>query len=202
MYKQFLLTAGLLITTMSISAETTEQPTPNNDTIQTGYIIDDLYTYMHAGAGKNFRIIGSINAGSPLELITEQDGYTQVKDDKGRTGWVDQRFVTKKSGLTIENQLLKDKVAELENNLQLQSEQLPDLQQQNSMLNDEIAQLIKKLSIAKQQSTQQTAIVANNTEKEKQELLMYGAAIGFTGLLFGIIITLVLSRRKRYDGWA
>jgi len=202
MFKQFLLTAGLLITTMSISAETTEQPTPNNDTIQTGYIIDDLYTYMHAGAGKNFRIIGSINAGSPLELITEQDGYTQVKDDKGRTGWVDQRFVTKKSGLTIENQLLKDKVAELENNLQLQSEQLPDLQQQNSMLNDEIAQLIKKLSIAKQQSTQQTAIVANNTEKEKQELLMYGAAIGFTGLLFGIIITLVLSRRKRYDGWA
>ena len=142
MFKQFLLTAGLLITTMSISAETTEQPTPNNDTIQTGYIIDDLYTYMHAGAGKNFRIIGSINAGSPLELITEQDGYTQVKDDKGRTGWVDQRFVTKKSGLTIENQLLKDKVAELENNLQLQSEQLPELQQQNSMLNDEIAQLI------------------------------------------------------------
>ena len=195
MFKQLLLTAGLLVATLSAHAETTEQPTPDNDNVQSGYIIDDLYIYMHAGAGKNFRIVGSINAGSPLELIDEQDGYAQVKDDKGRTGWVDQR-------LAVENQNLKDKITELENNLLQQSSQLPELQQQNVELNEKNAQLNKKLALAQQQNTQQAALVANNTEKEKKELLMYGAAIAFTGLLFGIIITLVLSRRKRYDGWA
>jgi SH3 domain protein len=31
---------------------------------------------------------------------------------------------------------------------------------------------------------------------------MYGGGIAFIGIFIGMIITLMLSRRKSYDGWA
>ena len=51
------------------SASSDKQPTS-----QKVYITDSLYIYMLAGAGKNFRILGSVNAGTELDFL-EQDFY-------------------------------------------------------------------------------------------------------------------------------
>ena len=199
MFKHLLFIAALTIAPWATQAETDTENTPSEQSV---YIIDDLYVYMHAGAGKNFRILGSITAGTQLTQLAVEEGYVQVKDDKGRTGWVDQRFITKQPGMSVEIVTLKDKLMANEQALANNANIVPQLQDANSQLEQLNAQLKQKLTAALDSNQQHAQQQRQNSEKEKRELLMYGAAIAFTGLLFGIIITLILSRRRRHDGWA
>ncbi len=198
MFKRIAL-AFALITASSICVAETQPPTP-----ETAYITDNLHVYMHSGAGKQYRILGSLNSGSELTVIGEDDaaGYIQVKDSKGRTGWVDKRNISKRPGLAIQNQQLRAQVSELKAELNTTQRDMPSLRQvkgdleiKNEQLQKEITSLESEISNLKR-SRQETS------DKEKRDLLIYGGGIAFVGILFGILITLVLSRRKRYDGWA
>ncbi|MGB1239841.1 MAG: TIGR04211 family SH3 domain-containing protein, partial [Pseudomonadales bacterium] len=61
------------------------------------YISDELFTYMHSGPSAQYRITGSINAGSKVTLLESNrgGGYSKVRDNRGRTGWVSTKFVTR-----------------------------------------------------------------------------------------------------------
>ena len=67
------------------------------------YISDDLFTFMHSGPNNTYRIMGSVNAGSKVQLLqTNKDtGYTQIRDARGRTGWVQSKFVTNQESMAI-----------------------------------------------------------------------------------------------------
>lgn len=49
------------------------------------YVSDDLSTYVHSGPGTKYRIVGTLNAGEAVELISTDGGFAQVKDGRGRT---------------------------------------------------------------------------------------------------------------------
>ena len=65
------------------------------------FISEDLFTYMHTGPGSNYRIIGSVDAGTKITVknTNRDSGYTQIRDDKNRVGWVESKYVTRKEGL-------------------------------------------------------------------------------------------------------
>ncbi|OOF20000.1 arylsulfatase, partial [Salinivibrio sp. IB574] len=65
------------------------------------YISDELFTYMHSGPGTQYRIIGSVDAGDKITVLSrDRDaGYTQVVDSRGRKGWVKSDYVTTQPGL-------------------------------------------------------------------------------------------------------
>ena len=168
------------------------------------YITDNLFVYLHSGPSKNYRILGSVQAGTELQVLDDnkETGYTQVKDSRGRTGWIDKRNVSKRPGLAQRNQQLKSQLAELQSEINASQRDMPVLRQtaqdyesKNKALAAEIESL--KAQIASTQNQKQQA-----SEKQQKQLLVYGGGIAFIGIFMGIIITLVLSRRKRYDGWA
>ena len=65
-----------------------------------GFISDELFIYMHSGAGNNYRILGSINSGTEIKLTNEEENeYTQIIDTRGRTVWVESKYVSAKPGL-------------------------------------------------------------------------------------------------------
>ena len=75
---------GLLVVVLPAGAqETSEQPG--------AYIADDLIVYMHSGEGRNYRIIGSIEAGLPVTVLQRSDdgSFTQIQDGEDRQGWVE-----------------------------------------------------------------------------------------------------------------
>ncbi|WP_372768662.1 TIGR04211 family SH3 domain-containing protein [Pseudoalteromonas sp.] len=207
----FLLFASL---STAIQAETTtendtateviEVQTSESSVSSTAYITDNLFVYMHSGPGKNYRILGSVQAGTELQLLDEnkESGYSQVKDSRGRTGWIDKRNISKRPGLAQQNAKLKSQLAELQAELNSAQRDMPLLRQstnelelKNRELSAEIENLNSQIANSRNQKQQ-------TSDKQQKQLLIYGGGIAFIGILMGIIITLVLSRRKRYDGWA
>ncbi|MGF1714883.1 TIGR04211 family SH3 domain-containing protein [Photobacterium chitinilyticum] len=183
---------------------------------QVRYISDDLFTYMHRGPSTQFRIMGSINAGTKVTLLetNKENGFSKVTDSRGRTGWINSDFISRQVGLkervpALEKELTEVKAAladaqlsgdektkNLQSSLQMRTEQITDLELQNSQLNEQLM-------------TSQTEIreLRAKIDTQKDDLLMkwftYGGMVAGAGLLFGLILPhLIPRRRKRNNGWA
>ncbi|KLV11220.1 MULTISPECIES: TIGR04211 family SH3 domain-containing protein [Photobacterium] len=183
---------------------------------QTRYISDDLFTYMHTGPSTQYRIMGSVNAGTKVDLleVNRETGYSKVRDDRGRTGWVSNDFISKQVGLkervpALEKELTQvkasladalqstdEKTAGMQKTLQLRAKQVTDLETQNSQLNEQL--------MASQTEIRE---LRAKLDTQKDDLLMkwftYGGMVAGGGLLFGLILPhLIPRRRKRNNGWA
>ena len=59
------------------------------------FISDELFIYMHAGSGKNYRILGTITSGSEVTSTgQEANDYTQIIDPKGKKAWVESKYIS------------------------------------------------------------------------------------------------------------
>lgn len=175
----------------------------DNTTANAGFIVDNLFLYAHSGPGKNYRILGSIDAGTQIQIIAEpQNGYIQIIDDKGREVWVEEKFISMQPGLKQQLNKASETLSTMQSQLDDAQAQLPLLQQSNDDLNSENALLQKSISDLQTQLATQKQENALKKQSEQHTLLAYGGGIAFAGLLLGVILTIFLSRRKRYDGWA
>jgi len=199
MLKHYLL--ALLLSAVAFVSHAEEANAASDD--NTAYIVDNLYTFMHSGSSKNYRIIGSVDAGTKLtQLSAEENGFVKVIDDKEREGWVEAKFVSKAAGIHQQYRTLSEEMASMQEQLRQAQIELPQLQEQNQTLTDQNTVLSEQITKLKSTLNAERTQKQQAGAKEKRQLLTYGGAIAFIGLFLGIILTIVLSRRKRYDGWA
>ncbi|MBY5948083.1 TIGR04211 family SH3 domain-containing protein [Photobacterium rosenbergii] len=183
---------------------------------QTRYISDNLFTYMHNGPSTQYRIMGSVNAGTKVDLLetNSSTGFSKIRDNRGRTGWVNSDFVSTQVGLKVrfpalEKELTEvksqleealesgdEKTASLQNSLKLRNEQISDLETQNGQLNEQLMS-----------SQAEIRELRARLDTQKDDLLMrwftYGGMVAGGGLLFGLVLPhLIPRRRKRNNGWA
>ena len=94
MRKQLALISILFLSHFSFGQSSDQEPNDSNGEIR--YISDDLYTYIHAGPGRNYRILGSVVAGTRVTQlqIDAENNFVEIIDDKQRTGWVDATFIS------------------------------------------------------------------------------------------------------------
>ncbi|REL32033.1 TIGR04211 family SH3 domain-containing protein [Thalassotalea euphylliae] len=177
-----------------------QQATPE---LEDGFISDELFIYMHSGAGNNYRIVGSINAGSQVKLTGEKlNGYTQIVDDKDRTAWVEDRYVSNKPGL-------RHVVAELNG-------QLASTGEQEAQFRTQIAESKKLLTAAQSQNTELTnkitslesELASAQAKLETQDMdvmkewFFNGGIVAGLGLLAGLFLPQLFGRRKSsMDSW-
>ncbi len=183
---------------------------------QDNYISDELFTYMHSGPGTQFRIIGSIDAGTKVTVVdrNRNAGYTQVLDERGRKGWVESKYVSNQPGLKIRVPALEKELTQVKSalaNAQGDSEAktkglIESLDQRNAQLKEletHTSELNQKLIDAQSEIRELRARI----DTQKDDLLMrwftYGAMVAGAGLLLGLILPhLIPRRKKRNNGWA
>lgn len=183
---------------------------------QDHYIADKLFTYMHSGPSTQYRIIGSVDAGEKVALIStnKQSGFTQIVDERGRKGWVESKFVTAQESMAIrlpklESELadVKDKLANAEKNANAAKASLVD---SLDIRNKQISELEHNYTNVNQQLADSQAEVRElraRLDTQKDDLLlkyfMYGGGVAGAGLLFGLVLPRIMPRRKRSPGgWA
>lgn len=190
---------AIAFTALSFAASAQQEPS----TLTDGYISDELFIYMHSGAGNNYRIVGSINAGTLVKLTGEQrNGYTEIIDDKERTAWVEDKFVSEKPGLRFVVAELNGQLAEssdiestLKSQLDEQQARLTDAESKNIELTNQITALESQLS-----TTQ--AKLSNQDLDIKKEWFFNGAIVMGIGLILGLLLPRLASRRKSsMDSW-
>ncbi|NUA49500.1 hypothetical protein HAT94_02824 [Dickeya solani] len=86
------------------------------------YISDELVTYTRSGPGSQYRIVGTLNAGEAVTLISADAGYAQIRDEKGRTSWIQLDQLSQTPSL-------KTRVPELENNVKTLTDKLNSVDQ-------------------------------------------------------------------------
>ncbi|MGD8115903.1 MULTISPECIES: TIGR04211 family SH3 domain-containing protein [unclassified Vibrio] len=183
---------------------------------QDRYISDKLFTYMHSGPSNQFRIIGSIDAGEKVKLLStnKDSGYTEVQDSKGRRGWIESRFVTNQESMALrlpklEDELkdVKEKLANARSNADQEKAGLVDSLETRNRQISELELGYNEMSQQLSASQEEVRKLRAKLDTQKDDLLlkyfMYGGGVAGIGLLLGLILPHIIPRRKRSpSGWA
>lgn len=183
---------------------------------QDRYIADKLFTYLHSGPSSQYRIIGSINAGDKVSLLStnRESGYSQVQDERGRKGWVESKFVTTQESMAVRLPRLEKELTQVKSQLanarETSNSEKDGLVSSLEARNKQIAELEQNYSdISSQLTSSQTEIreLRAKLDTQKEDLLlryfMYGGGVAGVGLLFGLILPHLIPRRKKSpSGWA
>lgn len=200
MRKQLAILSFMFLSSVGFAQTSSE---PNDSSGEVRYISDDLYTYLHAGPGRNFRILGSVQAGTKviqLQVDTESN-FIEVIDDKQRTGWVDGTFITNSQSI---RELVPDLqqrirqanqiVGQQENSNELLNQQIADLTSQNS-------QLKRQLDTLQKENAEVQNELATKDQSAQMEWFTRGGIIALISIFVGVIIAYLPKKRRRNDQW-
>ncbi|MCW8091878.1 TIGR04211 family SH3 domain-containing protein [Alteromonas sp. ASW11-130] len=194
----------LLLAVISLSASVLAQEnTLDIEQSSNHYIRDDLFVFLHAGAGRNYRILGSVEAGTPITVLqhNREQEFTEIRDNEGRRGWVETKFVSDEISRGELVPVLTERLAQAQSGTQgLQS----DNQRLNQQLN-EARQQVSKLSA--QVTTQEREIKQLSQqvdESEQKELVRWftrGGIVAGAGIILGVVLTYLPKKKRRDDQW-
>jgi SH3 domain protein len=193
----FLFLASSLLCVQSLAQE------PNDSEGEIRYISDDLFTYLHAGPGRNFRILGTVVAGTRVTLLQEntEKNFVEIMDNKQRTGWVDAEFINinKSDRSLLPN--LKKQVEETKNTIFQQREINDLLNQQIASLTSQNTNLKKKLNDSEKAYEKATQTLAEFDQTAEMKWFTRGGVVAIVSLLLGIILTYLPKKRRKNDNW-
>lgn len=162
-----------------------------------GYISDTLPTFVHSGPGKNYRIVGTVNSGSEIQITGKtQNDYAEIINTKGRTVWVESKYVSKKPGLRVVIAQLNTKLADLEGNSSEVSERLMRANKNVNRLSSEKIQLNNEISSLNKTLSELKLKIKDQDTNIKKEWFFNGAIVLGLGLLLGLIIPRLSSNKK------
>lgn len=182
---------------------------------QDRYIADKLFTYMHSGPNNQYRIVGSIDAGDKVKLLStnRETGYSQIQDNRGRKGWVESKFITSKESMALRLPKLEQELAETKEKLasarsnsdQEKAGLIDSLETRNRQIS-ELEQSYSDMSTQLSSAQEEVRSLRAKLDTQKDDLLlkyfMYGGGVAGLGLLFGLILPHIIPRKKRSpSGW-
>jgi SH3 domain protein len=184
-----------------ISAQAQENNSSKN---KQGFIIDDLSIYMHTGPGTNYRILGTINAGSEIKITGKSDkGYSEIIDDKKRNTWVETKYLTTKVGLRYVVAELNSKIASSSDYTSQLDGEVNQLRSSVEILTEDKNKLLTQLKQVEQQLKTTTSKVKDQDTKILTQRFYNGAIVLGIGLFLGLIVPRFFARRKSsMENWS
>jgi SH3 domain protein len=182
--------------TLSGSAAAQEESRP-------AFISDALFVYLHSGPSNQYRIVGTINAGQSVTYLGEdaESGYAQIQYEDNKTGWLPKEYVSYTPGLVSQLEQLKADYAS-------HNETILELEQQRDQLNGQLNQAVAERQTALDQLEQanraydQLKLQVESTKTSIwQNPMVLGSIILLAGLLFGLILPLLLPKRRNSERW-
>lgn len=192
MHRVFLFFALFLLSNVVFAQSTSDEAQVGVP----GFVSNELFIYMRAGPGGNFRFLGTITAGTPVQRLDSEDGYVQIIDDRQRTGWIEQEYFTESESLQVQLAQAQEQVAQLsQNNSQLASENntlardLEATKKQSQGINRELTEQLEKLSVIEQEAE-------NQARQSNVQWLTRGAIIALGSLFIGYVLGSIARKHR------
>lgn len=179
---------------------------------QNQYITENLSTYLRKGPGDQFKLAGTITAGEQVTVLDRKERYSLIRDSKNREGWILTSEVTSTPSAKLLTPQLQQQVQELSAKLsnidkdwqQRTIEMQRRAQQadrQSSELLEQNALLKRELEIIKNKNRDLEALQNAETREIMIQYFIYGGSVLGLGLLLGLLIPVLLPRRRQSNGW-
>lgn len=168
------------------------------------YISDELFIYYHSGPGTQYRILGSMNSGTPVTILDRQrqSGYVKVRDPKGREGWLEGKYLTSEPAARERIPALENALSEAKSTLTEKQVIISQQEQQISQLKQSQQQAQQQLQELQQLNEQFSARLDTREEDLQMRWFIHGGVVLVAGMLMGIVIPFLPRRRKRnQDRW-
>ena len=170
----------------------------------TDYITENLSTYMRKGAGDQYKISGSIQAGEKITLLDRKD--------RNREGWVLASEISQTASpkelipqLQQQVQDLSGRLSRIDNDWQQRTIEMQRrsnaAEKQTSDLLAENAQLKREIEVLKNKNRSLETMQDSEKRAIAIQYFIYGGVVLIAGLILGLLMPYILPRRKR-NGWA
>jgi SH3 domain protein len=199
----FTLNKSILLILFLLPFSTFSQQTTDNQASKAAFISDALFVYLHSGPSNQYRIVGTINAGQSVTYLKQdaETGYAQIQYEDGKTAWLPKEYVTFTPGLVSQLEQLKADYAN-------HDETVSTLQQQRNDLSAELNTAITERNAALEQleQTQQTyTLLKDRLDATQtsvwQKPMVLGSLILVVGLVFGLLLPIIVPKRRNKDRW-
>lgn len=202
MIKRLFFLLFLINTHALIAQENDDLSSADTSNVETNnaFVSDDLFIYMHSGPGTNYRILGSVTAGSAVTILStdEEAGFSEIVDERDRTGWIKTEFVAETS-IRQQIQQLTAQLEDTQPQLQTQSDEILRLESVLRAAEQEKVDLNRQLEEQIQLANQLQQQISLQTTDAEKEMFYRGAIVAGSGALAGILLTLLMRRKKRSD---
>jgi len=187
-----------LSSSLSLSAQAAE------NTYKQGYISDELFIYMHAGPGTNYRILGTVTAGSDVKITgAVENGYSEIIDNKDRATWVESKYVTTQAGLRFVVNKLNEEISDSSNFTSQLDGQVNELKSEVILLTNDKKELSIELKKLTDTLIKTQAKIKDQDTDIKKQWFFTGALVLGIGLILGLILPRFFARRRgSMDSWS
>lgn len=176
------------------------------------YITENLNTFMRKGAGEQYKIAGSIQAGEPVTVLDRKDRFTLIRDSRNREGWVLSSEISQTASpkhlipqLQQQVQDLTTRLGRIDSDWQQRTTEMQrrtaDSEKQTSDLLAENAQLKREVEVLKNKNRSLETIQDSEKRTIAIQYFIYGGSVLVVGLILGLVLPFILPRRKRRNGW-
>lgn len=189
---------------------------------ETTYVTGVTKITMRTGPGVSHKVVAMLTTGTPLEIVEYQKDWSQVKTDRGKTGWVLTRFLTQKipdavlnekletdnlkllsqlDALEKENKTLKQRLEKENKTLKQTNERLVQLEKKYHTLKQSSAEFLKldaeHKKVVQQNEAQKVQIekLEEDLDSEPKLWFLIGPGVFIVGLFFGLS-----TRKKKNSG--
>lgn len=191
---------------------------------QARYISDELALDMRSGPGNQYRILQMVPAGARVQVLGQDDGWTQVRLPGGQEGWVLTRFLSstpsarsrlEEAEETLrdtreENETLATALARAEDRVETLEAGLADASGERDQLSQQLEQASQGLQLYDDNQELRKQVIDLRREiqdltqenerlrgRNDQQWFMVGGMVLGVGILFGLIIPRIRWRRQR-----
>ncbi|EGY28132.1 SH3 domain protein [Candidatus Regiella insecticola 5.15] len=178
------------------------------------YISDKLITYVHSGPGSQYRIVGSLNVGDEVTLLSvnQSENYAQIRDAKDRVVWLPLNQLSSSASLRLKLPELEQQVETLTSQLQNidadWNQRTAEMQQKLAESDDIISKLNEENDRLENQLVKaQTEIRAMSLQQDNKQRaiilqwFMYGGSVAGIGLILGLLMPYLIPSPKKKDRW-
>lgn len=194
---------------------------------QTRYISDELALDLRSGPGNQYRIQQMLPAGTRVQVLEEDSGWTQVRLSSGQEGWVLTRLLSSQPSARSQldqaqqnlertrarNEELSTALEEAQTQLASLDSSLEETSSERDRLDAELSQASQGLELYDENQDLRKQVIdlrreiqelSHETERLRgrndQQWFMVGSLVLGAGLLFGLIIPRIRWRRQN-SGW-
>nr|WP_168710980.1 TIGR04211 family SH3 domain-containing protein [Ningiella ruwaisensis] len=195
---KYLITGTVLVILYILSS------TPTFAQTDTRYISDDLSVFIHSGPSREYRIIGSIESGTSVKLVSRSsDGqFVEIIDNENRQGWVEEQYIQSNRSQKLLLPELQQKLEETQAKIPPLEAQIAELETQVARQQQNNSQQSQDLEEAREKVEALETQLATKDLDMKIRWLINGGGLAVVCIILGILISYLPKKRKRNDGWA